>query len=45
VKQVAGSFWGEDPAIFHPAAPTVSGLALNGKEHKDLYIMSRHENT
>jgi CO/xanthine dehydrogenase Mo-binding subunit len=41
VKQIAGSFWGSDPAIFHPVAPNVSGLTLNGKPHPQLYIMSR----
>ena len=41
VKEVATSFWGEDPAIFHPVAPNVSGLTLNGKPHMQMYIMSR----
>ncbi len=41
VKEVATSFWGEDPAIFHPVAPNVTGLTLNGKPHPQMYIMSR----
>jgi len=41
VKQVATSFWGSDPAIFHPVAPGVTGLTLNGQPHSQMYIMSR----
>jgi CO/xanthine dehydrogenase Mo-binding subunit len=41
VKEIATSFWGEDPAIIHPTAPAVSGLTLNGKPHPEMYIMSR----
>ncbi len=41
VREVANSFWGQDPAIFHPVAPNLSGLTLNGKPHPQLYIMSR----
>jgi len=41
VKEIAMSFWGEDPAIFHPVVPSVSGLTLNGKPHPQMYIMSR----
>ncbi len=41
VKDVAASFWSEDPAIIHPTAPSVSGLTLDGKPHSQMYIMSR----
>ena len=41
VKDIATSFWGDDPAIIHPTAPNVSGLTLNGKPHPEMYIMSR----
>jgi xanthine dehydrogenase molybdenum-binding subunit len=41
VKDVATSFWGEDPAIIHPVVPGVSGLTLDGKPHPQMYIMSR----
>jgi xanthine dehydrogenase molybdenum-binding subunit len=41
VREVADSFWGEDPAIIHPTAPNVSGLTLDGKPHPQMYIMSR----
>jgi CO/xanthine dehydrogenase Mo-binding subunit len=41
VKEVAASFWGEDPAIIHPTVPGISGLTLNGKPHPEMYIMSR----
>jgi xanthine dehydrogenase molybdenum-binding subunit len=41
VQEVATPFWGEDPAIIHPTAPSVSGLTLNGKPHSQMYIMSR----
>jgi CO/xanthine dehydrogenase Mo-binding subunit len=41
VKEVANAFWGDDPAIFHPTAPNVSGLTLDGKPHMAMYIMSR----
>jgi CO/xanthine dehydrogenase Mo-binding subunit len=41
VKEIAGSFWSEDPAIIHPTSPSVSGLTLNGKPHPEMYIMSR----
>jgi xanthine dehydrogenase molybdenum-binding subunit len=41
VREVADSFWGDDPAIVHPVAPNVSGLTLNGKPHPQMYIISR----
>ncbi len=41
VKEVASPFWNDDPAIFHPVAPNVTGLTLNGKPHPETYIMSR----
>lgn len=41
VKEVAGAFWGQDPAIIHPTAPNISGLTLNGKPHPNMYVMSR----
>lgn len=41
VKEVATSFWGEDPAILHPVVPTVAGLTLDGKPHREMYVMSR----
>jgi xanthine dehydrogenase molybdenum-binding subunit len=41
IKEVAGAFWGEDPAIVHPTAPNTSGLTLNGKPHPNMYVMSR----
>ncbi len=41
VREVAGSFWGDDPAIIHPVVPGVSGLTLDGKPHPHMYVMSR----
>ncbi|HSW40189.1 MAG TPA: molybdopterin cofactor-binding domain-containing protein, partial [Acidobacteriota bacterium] len=41
VRETASSFWGDDPAIFHPVAPQVTGLTLDGKPHSRMYIMSR----
>lgn len=41
VKEIATSFWGDDPAIIHPTAPSVTGLTLDGKPHQQMYIMSR----
>jgi len=41
VKEVANAFWGEDPAIIHPVAPSITGLTLDGKPHPQMYIMSR----
>lgn len=41
IREVADSFWGDDPAIVHPVVPGVSGLILNGKPHSQMYIMSR----
>jgi xanthine dehydrogenase molybdenum-binding subunit len=41
IKEVAGAFWGEDPAIVHPTAPNISGLTLNGKPHPNMYVMGR----
>jgi CO/xanthine dehydrogenase Mo-binding subunit len=41
VKDIANSYWSEDPAIIHPTAPSVSGLTLDGKPHSQMYIMSR----
>ena len=41
VREVADSFWGDDPAIIHPAAPNITGLTLDGKPHPQMYIMSR----
>lgn len=41
VKEVAASFWDDDPSIIHPVAPNVTGLTLNGKPHPQMYIMSR----
>jgi CO/xanthine dehydrogenase Mo-binding subunit len=41
VKEVAAPFWNDDPAIFHPVAPNLTALTLNGKPHPQMYIMSR----
>ena len=41
VREIANSFWSEDPAIIHPVSPVVSGLTLNGEAHSKMYIMSR----
>jgi xanthine dehydrogenase molybdenum-binding subunit len=41
VKEIANAFWGEDPGISHPVAPSITGLTLNGKPHPNLYVMSR----
>jgi len=41
VRSVASPFWGDDPAIVHPTAPSVTGLTFRGKPHPEMYIMSR----
>jgi CO/xanthine dehydrogenase Mo-binding subunit len=41
VKDVSSSFWSDDPAIVHPSFPGITSLTLEGKPHRQLYVMSR----
>jgi CO/xanthine dehydrogenase Mo-binding subunit len=41
VKQVTNAFWARDPAIIHPVAGEISGLAADGKPDPTMYVMGR----